>query len=184
MDYFTADNHFSHHNIIEICNRPFKNIHKMENVLIDRYNERVTNNDTCYFIGDFYWGRNVIELERIVKRLNGKKHLILGNHDKLNPFDYVNAGFLSVHTALDLSLEFHKEGDRIRNNFILCHDPCAAITNKNRIWIGGHLHNLTKAMGNFINAGVDVWDYKPVSLEEIDTFLITRCLENNLISKP
>ena len=45
MNYYTADTHFGHNNIIRLCNRPFSTIEEMDNTLIKNWNERVSNND-------------------------------------------------------------------------------------------------------------------------------------------
>ena len=54
MNYWWAsDYHFSHHNIIRYCGRPFKDIEEMNATIIARHNERVKPDDTVFFLGDF-----------------------------------------------------------------------------------------------------------------------------------
>ena len=93
----------------------------------------------------------------LVERLNGNKHLILGNHDAFKPFTYVNMGFLSVHTSLHLEML----------DLYLVHDPAVANVLRDKVWLHGHIHNLWKKNGNLINVGVDAWNYMPVTLDEI-----------------
>lgn len=76
MDYFTSDTHFSHTNIIKYCNRPFKSVEEMDEVLIANWNSVVKKTDQVFHLGDF--GYNY----KIAQRLNGHKHLIWGNHDR------------------------------------------------------------------------------------------------------
>jgi calcineurin-like phosphoesterase family protein len=77
----------------------------------------------------------------------------------------VKCGFESVHTA------FWFEADRYK--FILVHDPSVYTmfqNEKDTVVLVGHIHNLFKHMlpeKKIINVGVDVWNYKPVALEEI-----------------
>ena len=80
MNYYIADLHFGHTNVIRFDNRPFKDMKEMEEELIRRWNDRVTAGDTVYILGDFCWrpGNAWIPL---VHRLNGRKVLIRGNHD-------------------------------------------------------------------------------------------------------
>lgn len=80
MNYYIADLHFGHTNVIRFDNRPFKDTKEMEEELIRRWNDRVTAGDTVYILGDFCWrpGNAWIPL---VQRLNGRKVLIRGNHD-------------------------------------------------------------------------------------------------------
>lgn len=49
--------------------------------LIDKWNKTVRKKDTIYLIGDFSFA-NREDTIKILSKLNGDKHLILGNHDK------------------------------------------------------------------------------------------------------
>jgi calcineurin-like phosphoesterase family protein len=162
MEFFTADQHFFHRNIINLCYRPFKSINEMHNILIDRYNEVVGLNDTCYHIGDFAMlGKSQInKLESIINKLNGRKILILGNHDEGKPFTYVNMGFESVHTSLELS-----------NGWILTHDPAVSCIDRNKRFVVGHVHDLFVTQKNCVNVGVDVWGFYPVSKLTIEDMI-------------
>ena len=78
--YYIADTHFGHSKIIEMCNRPFKNVDEMDATLVDNWNNTVRKDDIIYHLGDFA----VCDKDRaidIFNSLNGKKFLILGNHD-------------------------------------------------------------------------------------------------------
>ena len=73
MIYFTSDTHFFHDKIVQYCYRPFKFTDEMNEVIIERWNSRVTNKDTIYHLGDFYWSRkaNRLGIWDILSRLNG-----------------------------------------------------------------------------------------------------------------
>lgn len=161
--YFTADFHFGHRSIMEACGRKYATTAKMDTDLVKRYNEVVTDKDTVYVIGDLAMVGPTQKdwLGQIVARLKGKKHLVLGNHDRLSPWDYVEMGFLSVHTALEI--------DPLTSVFktVLAHDPAIAEAVKAQWLLCGHIHTLFKVQRNAINVGVDVWDYKPVSKERL-----------------
>ncbi len=172
MIYFTADQHFGHDAIIEYCKRPYKNSTQMDRVLIVNWNNVVKEDDVVYVIGDFSMvgPSHKQYLERITRKLNGEKHLILGNHDRLKPFDYVDIGFTTVHTTLQLP----------GTDFIMHHDPSAVCIDKSKKWIVGHVHDLFKTLnkGAVINVGVDVWGFHPVSLDAI-----IQCLESGVFEK-
>ena len=54
-------------------------IHQNTDKLIANWNERVQPGDDIYHLGDFCFRSDP---DKVFKRLNGNKHLILGNHDK------------------------------------------------------------------------------------------------------
>jgi len=165
MIFLTADQHYLHEAIIGHCNRPFKTKKEQTKTMISKHNSLVGKQDTVYHIGDVFWGGSeyIHQFRRIMDKLLGTHILILGNHDSLKPFQYVDIGFQSVHTAL----EIEHAGYRV----IMAHDP--AIWNaipKDVIFLHGHVHNLYKSMWGgkkVVNVGVDVWDFYPVLFERI-----------------
>ena len=101
--FLIGDCHFGHRNIIKYCNRPFKNVEDMTEQLIKNWNNAVGTNDIVYVVGDFALcgKQKIIE---IGQRLNGRKRLILGNHDQASINTYREAGFEFVynhHIVLD-----------------------------------------------------------------------------------
>lgn len=157
--YFTADQHFYHKNVIAYCGRPYKDINQMNDALIKNHNEVVPEDGIVYHLGDFAFLRKdqITKLSGILEKMNGQHHLILGNHDDGKPFTYVNMGFASVHTALFV------------DEFLLVHDPAMAVAvAEDQKVLCGHLHELTKFVNpNILNVGVDIWDYKPITIEQI-----------------
>ncbi len=168
--FFTSDQHFGHENIINLCERPFKNAAAMETEIIKRHNEIVKPGDLVYHLGDTtLWKQSQSEqLERIIQKLNGRHILILGNHDRMDPFKYHQIGFEHVHTALEITIEGTK--------LVLFHDPTWAHSVQEDVdIIAGHVHTMWKSMAYnsfgfkraVINVGVDVWDYRPVPFETV-----------------
>lgn len=155
--WFTADWHLSHFKIIGYCERPFKSERQMNHIILKKYCELVQPEDTVFFVGDLSMRTREYKdwYHHIFNDLPGSKHLILGNHDTLPPFDYVDIGFTSVHTSF------------VVDEFILAHDPAVATIDINRKFICGHIHRLFKKCDNAVNVGVDVWDFKPVSIDQV-----------------
>ena len=78
--FFTSDLHFCHENIIKFCNRPFEDVKEMNKTLISNFNEVVPENGITFILGDFGMVSSVEKIQTILSKMNGKKHLILGNH--------------------------------------------------------------------------------------------------------
>lgn len=79
--FFTADTHFGHANVLKYDNRPFNTADEMNEALIANWNRVVGTNDTVYHLGDVSMLRPE-KTKEILDRLNGKIHLIRGNHEK------------------------------------------------------------------------------------------------------
>lgn len=161
---FTSDTHFGHANIINYCNRPFDSLEHMDDRLIKNWNERVKPDDMVIFCGDFCFrnspggkpGEGTTNKFGFYKeKLNGNIVFIRGNHDDNN----------SVNTKIE-SVVINVGGHEI----YCAHDPhdyCPGYD----INIVGHIHGKWKIKQEgttvLINVGVDVWDYRPVTTEEI-----------------
>lgn len=191
--FFTADWHCGHKNILEYSNRPFKSVEDMHKHFVKRYNHIVKESDVCYFLGDMGCC-STIEIKDILSRLNGTKILILGNHDRWGTSTYYNCGFSAILESATLKLgkevvelrhiptrslsEFmrlawtyfkkhYKKGtlkyfsNRMKNEWSRYSPP------KNHWTLSAHVHTAWLTKGKNINVGVDVWDYSPVSAEQI-----------------
>ena len=90
--FFVADTHFGHEAMIRFENRPFKDIRDMEQQIIKNWNETVAREDRVFVLGDFAFGDKA-EVTRLCRSLNGKKTLVLGNHDTQSPEWYRECGF-------------------------------------------------------------------------------------------
>lgn len=143
--FFTSDTHFNHANIIKFCNRPFKDVEQMNDVMIANWNSVISKDDTVFHLGDFCLG-SAAEWTKILDRLNGKIYLIMGNHDLKN----IRQGFISrfEHVAMQMRIEIGKK------RIYLCHYPflCFEGSYKDDVWqLFGHVH--TRRSNSGIDAG-------------------------------
>ena len=166
MQYFVADIHFFHKNIIPNCSRPFKSIEDMNNTIIENWNKTIQSHDEVYILGDMLYQANIDQVNDTLKKLNGKKYLIIGNHDDyifhknfINQFEWIK----DYHV-----FKYHKR------EIILFHYPILEWCGKHRnsIHLFGHVHNdsnfNTQLLGkNALNVGVDVIGYTPISIEQV-----------------
>lgn len=127
--WFTSDTHFGHKNILEYEKdaRPFSTIEEMNEVMIDRWNSVVGKKDIVFHLGDFALGRSNI---KIAERLNGKKKLVMGNHDT-----YPAAHYLTYFDKL--------YGVIFWNRCVLSHMPVHpnGLGSRWMLNVHGHLHS-------------------------------------------
>ena len=133
--FYIADLHFGHANVLKFDNRPWVKIEDHDAALIKNWNDTVGFDDDVYILGDFSW-YNVTKTIEIFKQLNGRKHLIIGNHDlKLLKNQDIRALFVEI--------EYYKEISDGNNYIILSHYPIPCF-NKHyygSIHLYGHVHN-------------------------------------------
>lgn len=173
MIYYASDLHFGHASVIRHDNRPFADAEEMDRVLMERWNAAVGDADDVYVVGDFCY-RSGRTADWYLKRLAGRKHLIVGNHDWLT---LRNPKAVAMFASIAPLLEIEDEGRAV----VLCHYPLAEWRNSRRgAWhVYGHIHNRRNATWEFmrtlpraLNAAVAVNGYAPVTFG--------RLVENNL----
>ena len=162
MIFFTADTHFDHYNIIGYCQRPFSSVEEMNEALVANWNRAVGPEDTIYHLGDFARRRH----EYFLRRLHGRKHLINGSHDE----------------ALKRLGEYFEEATPLKQiniqgqQIVLCHYAL-------RVWPGshygswllyGHSHGNLPPIGKSWDVGVDVNNFRPLSLGEVRAIMLSR----------
>lgn len=162
--YFLSDTHFFHKGVIGYSKRPYSSVEEMNEALISNWNAVVPRNGHVFHLGDFSFGRRV-DTEEILRRLNGTKYLILGNHDSsMNRFKKY---FCWIKDYYELTVV----GFTHQQKIVLFHYP---IGSWNKCHWGswqlhGHCHgNFMHHHGRQIDVGVDALPgYRPYSYREI-----------------
>ena len=169
MIFYTSDLHLGHANIIRHCNRPFASVEDMDEALIGNWNAKLTDGDTVHILGDLMF-RNSCPSEEYLSRLKGKKHLVVGNHDKawMKKVD-LSRWFESVEM-----MRFFTDGQR---KITECHYPMMSwpFANHDGWMVYGHIHENTNMdywpmiaqNDHMLNAGVDINGFEPVTFEEM-----------------
>ena len=160
--FYTADLHLGHASIIAMCNRPFTSVEEMDQVLVENIRKRVCQKDDLWIVGDLAMAKMADRprIEALFKRIPGRKHLIIGNHDKR----WVHE--LKWHSIGGLK-EIKDEGRRVT----LCHYPLMTWPGSRHgaMQLFGHVHNNWVGCRGSVNVGVDLWDFMPVTLDEAQT---------------
>ncbi len=162
MIFYTADLHFHYKPFLP--GRPFASVEEMDEAMIRLWNETVTDGDTVYVVGDVGYNGGYVPGDAL-GRLQGRKHLIRGNHD--TGFENAQKLFDYFETVTDFS-----EIDDGETHILLCHYPI--LYRKRGYMIHGHLHqargpeyDILRQMPRMLNAGVDVNFYRPVTLAQL-----------------
>jgi len=166
MNYwFTSDEHYGHENVIKFNNRPFENIHEMNDGLIKRHNEVVNKGDVVIHAGDFCWKNNEKGAKEFLDRLNGTHILLKGSHDNWMNRSYHEMWTKTINKQL----------------VVVCHYAM-------RVWprrhygswmLYGHSHGKLPDHGYSTDIGVDNWDYYPVSWDQIVELMKNKPAEPN-----
>ena len=153
--FFISDTHFGDHRVLNLYPRPFPSVAAMDAAIIERWNAVVGPDDEVWHLGDF--ARTAAQAAALLPQLNGKKHLILGNNDpQPQP-----AGWASIASYAELQLD--------GVDLVLCHYPFRRWKGMDRgsVNLHGHSHGRLKPLPRQFDVGVDVRDFRPVTLAEL-----------------
>lgn len=159
--WIISDLHFGHVNVIKYSNRPFSDVDEMNKELIKKWNNVVSKDDLVYVLGDFTLFHRLDKIKEYTQALNGRKILIMGNHDTRKPKDYIEAGFIQAT----------KKPIMVEPGVILMHEPFSddKLIAKNYIYFFGHVHTKTCFMDNLPNCKcvcAERLDYKPINFDQ------------------
>lgn len=172
--FFTSDHHFGHKNIIKYSNRPFNSVDEMNEIMIQKWNEKINIEDEVYYLGDM--GLNSPgKLRKILERLNGKIYLIRGNHEFSAQACHSRFEWIKDYFELVVKDEEFERGEQM---IILFH---YSIRNWNASHYGsyhlyGHSHGTLFDDPNSLSfdIGVDCHNFYPLSYEEIKKKMKTK----------
>lgn len=165
--FVTSDPHYWHQNVIKYCNRPYATVEEMNEGLIANHNSVVHSNDEVYFLGDMFFCDNE-KARAILRRLKGRKHLVLGNHDTKiakHPQDWLDL-FESISSYVERSLN--------GKQFVMSHYPMLSWNRSHRgsIMLHGHCHGTMAYPASMedlaiMDVGVDCNNYTPIAIADI-----------------
>lgn len=164
MDFITSDIHFSHKNIMKFCpvSRAFgeDDVDKMDEEIIWRWNSVVQPHDHTYILGDVAFC-SAEKAVRYLKRLNGNKTLIRGNHDVklINDRAFCNE-FDAIQDYYSLTID--------KTKVIMSHYPFLSWDQMHRgsVMFHGHLHGSKSGMEKYriLDVGMDNYNCYPMQL--------------------
>jgi len=169
--FVASDHHFYHERILEFCSeqRPFSCVDEMNEVIVERHNSLVKPNDHVWYFGDVVFGdakSNLAKRLEIIDRMNGIKHLLGGNHDKLR-------AAMSEYQKYFVSIEAYREFGH--NKDICSHYPVHThqVEKRYKFNVHGHMHDQLILLPDgepdlrYINVCLDNRDLYPTSWEQV-----------------
>jgi calcineurin-like phosphoesterase family protein len=159
--FVVSDTHFGHANILrftdsttgELIRPGFASLEEMDEHMIQQWNSVVQDKDIVYHLGDVYMNDG----HRVLPRLQGRKRLILGNHDNGKSL------YLQAHFQKIMMWRMWPE-----LNCVLTHVPIhESGMYKVHYNLHGHIHQNPSPTERHINCSVEVQSYTPRSVEEI-----------------
>ena len=160
--FLISDTHFGHAGVCRFVRsdgvtklRPWDNPDEMDEFMVEAWNERVRPTDKVYHLGDVVINRKSLG---IMRRLNGDKVLIRGNHDIFRDTDY-REHFRELRA-------YH-----VMNGMILSHIPIHSESlGRFGVNIHGHLHANRVMLPGFNGKITDIVDvrYHCVCVEQTD----------------
>ena len=158
--FFCSDHHFNHANILKFENGrlgDFDDVEEMNEKLVENHNKVVTSKDKVFMLGDICWN---VDAMKYVRRMNGYKVLIMGNHDKQHIKSYYG-------TFQDCKGVLYFNHDDIRA--VLTHFPVHPNQLEYRLThnFHGHGHRNSVDDPRYVNMCMEVLDYTPINIEEV-----------------
>lgn len=165
--FLISDHHFGHANVIKYERRPFCGIKDMDDFMIKKWNSVVGKGDKVFHLGDFsFYGKD--KTKSIVSKLNGRKHLIMGNHDKARSVGWwKDCGFEEVSEFPIIYKQFYMfSHEPMYVNDAMPYLNFHGHTHSNKIvsmGLGSEVPSLFSVCNNkYINVCVEPLDYTPL----------------------
>lgn len=160
---FISDLHFNHKTIHTKAGKlrgSCANVQEHNNWLIRKINSVQKKNDMLFVLGDIAFDHDGIEL---VKRINGNKKLVMGNHDDFAIDRYLNV-FQKIYGLMKYKGSW------------LSHAPIAESSLRGKLNIHGHTHSskMVSDCGRYACVSVEALDGVPIEIKAIKNEIATK----------
>jgi calcineurin-like phosphoesterase family protein len=166
--FFTSDTHFDDQLAISYFSRPFQSVDEMNAVMVERWNQVVTDQDLVYHLGDFTT-EDLSHFTEWSTQLNGNIRILPGNMDRPWLKEFIGSEKVQVVAPL-MTVEFSEiERGSQPQVIVLCHYSMQVWElSKHGSWhLFGHTHGKLKGIGMSFDVGVDCTEFVPLSLDQV-----------------
>ena len=149
--YIISDLHLGHENLA--IHRGFSSARVQDELITSNWNNTVTKYDKVIILGDIAMNKKYYP---ILEEMNGRKMVIMGNHDLPK---YVNELLKYVHSV---------GGSLQKLGCILTHIPIhESQLDRFKLNIHGHTHEFDIDDSRYVNVTCEKTNYTPILLESI-----------------
>lgn len=164
--YLSSDLHFNHDRDFIWKERGFNSVEEMNETIIKNFNSVITDEDILYLGGDSMLGMDTNAGLALLRRLNGKKYLIVGNHDTDKRIVAYKDSMIFEDIKMNYRIKYRGR------TYLLTHYPTLVANEgefNNVINIHGHTHSTSRLCETpyCYNVNVDAWNCMPVELDYI-----------------
>lgn len=180
---FTADWHIGHHNILNLCNRNFKDIKNHDLIITQRLNQFSDENTIIYNLGDMGYRCSPLYLSEIIHKMKFKKMYVLwGNHDEVFYKGYIKGLYIDIQDKIELIGRYNKS-ERTLKNVCINNQWISLFHYGLRTWDGafrgawhlyGHSHGNLPGIYKSLDVGVDTNNYYPYTFEQIEKIMAAK----------
>lgn len=183
----TADSHFGHLNIRKHVPMRCEALGDDQDLaLAEKWNSVVCDETDIFHLGDFSFKCD--DIESVIDRLNGRKYLLRGNHDR-SPKTHLAAGFLEVIDFPEKGLPAYLVAEVDGIKILFSHYPIVSDGYDHTQWkylaeiferencdvnIHGHTHDMEIDSDKCICACVEKTDFKPIKLGDLLHIFLNR----------
>jgi calcineurin-like phosphoesterase family protein len=157
--WLTSHTLFNSETVISYENRPFESVKEMNESLIERWNARVSPQDSVIHLGKFAAGKKE-EVIPIVRALKGKIFLLDG-YSSLSMKDLLQLGFVGVAEEIVISYKNYSFCFSCQPKEALLYDGDHYFLNV----YGGD--GTQRRRANRFNAASKLWDFTPITLDDL-----------------
>jgi len=164
--WITSDLHFGHKNIMSfypVARARFRDdVDYMNEAMVREWNDLIGPEDTVYILGDVAF-LSAEKAVATVRRLNGRKILVEGNHDRklLQNQDFRNC-FEEIHKYLDAQFN--------ETRVVMLHYPIAEWDQMHRgaVHFHGHMHGSHSGLENYraLDVGMDATGMIAIAMDD------------------
>lgn len=179
--YFTSDTHWLHSHILKYQpNRGCSDIDELSELMIENWNRKVPKDADVFHCGDFglFKKKDIEASIELITRLNGRIHLVKGNHDHSDFLKLAGHLFANVDKIMNIRVS---DPDAVhgKQNIVLCHFPM--MTWDRAAYGSWHLHGHSHGSlqepfpTTRMDVGIDCHPkLEPFSYEEIKAYMSNR----------